>query len=35
LAKGGRNATETIAMVSDLVIFAVLAGYLAGLFRPG
>jgi hypothetical protein len=35
LVKGGRNATETIAMVSDLVIFAVLAGYLAGLFRPG
>jgi len=30
LRKGDRNATENIAMVSDLFIFVVLAGYLAG-----
>jgi hypothetical protein len=29
--KGDRNRTENIAMVSDLWIFLVLAGYLAGL----
>ncbi len=35
LRKGDRNANETIAMVSDLLIFLVLAGYLAALlFRP-
>jgi hypothetical protein len=31
LIKGDRNRTENIAMVSDLLIFLVLAGYLAGL----
>jgi hypothetical protein len=31
LIKGDRNRTENIAMVSDLFIFLVLAGYLAGL----
>jgi hypothetical protein len=35
LLKGDRNTTETIAMMSDLFMFLVLAGYLAaGLFRP-
>jgi hypothetical protein len=29
LTKGDRNATENVAMVSDLFIFIVLAGYLA------
>jgi hypothetical protein len=34
--KGNRNAKETIAMVSDLFIFLVLAVFLlALLFRPG
>jgi hypothetical protein len=31
LRKGDRNANETVAMVSDLFIFLVLAGYLAAL----
>jgi hypothetical protein len=31
LIKGDRNRTENIAMVSDLWIFLVLAGLLAGL----
>ena len=36
LLKGDRNANETIAMVSDLLIFLVLAFYLATLVvRPG
>jgi hypothetical protein len=36
LMKGNRNAKETIAMVSDLFIFLVLAVFLlALLFRPG
>jgi len=35
LIRGDRNSTETIAMISDLFIFLVLAGYLAALvFRP-
>jgi hypothetical protein len=35
LIKGKRNRTESIAMVSDLWIFLVLAGYLAGsTLRP-
>jgi len=33
LLKGDRNATETIAMVSDLFIFAALGSYLAILAR--
>jgi hypothetical protein len=32
LTKGDRNRTENIAMVSDLWIFLVLAGFLAGRF---
>jgi hypothetical protein len=36
LMKGDRNTKETIAMVSDLFIFLVLAGYVVALFfRPG
>ncbi len=36
LMKGNRNTKETIAMVSDLFIFLVLAGYVVALFfRPG
>ncbi len=36
LLKAGRNANETIAMISDLFIFLVLAGYLVALrFRYG
>jgi hypothetical protein len=36
LIKGDRNAKETIAMVSDLFIFLVLAVFLVALlFRPG